>query len=318
MTTYSSRPYAGARDLEALIRFAREGTAARLPGLTYWNAGDIPWQLGMFPEGADFSGHVRLWEDDAGRAVALAIFEPPLNFEFDVLPIVGPGGGIAEEIFGWVEERRRASLGSEGEVPRAYAMLGEDTLSTTALDSDRERIAFLADRGYKKVERHSVRYRRSLDEALREPALPPGMRFADATEANLDERVDLHRDAWSVWGPSSFSASRYRRLRAAPIYDETLDIVVEGSDGRLLSYCICWFDEANGIGHFEPVGTRTGFAGQGLGRAVVMEGLRRLKARGAHTALIGTASVNAPALRTYAACGFEFVERQHYYSKTVL
>jgi hypothetical protein len=53
-------------------------------------------------------------------------------------------------------------------------------------------------------------------------------------------------------------------------------------------------------------------------RAVVMEGLRRLQAIGAQTALIGTASVNAPALRCYAACGFrKLVERQHYYSKVL-
>ena len=93
--------------------------------------------------------------------------------------------------------------------------------------------------------------------------------------------------------------------------------MVEGEDGRLLSYCVCWFDADNGIGHFEPVGTRPEVTGKGLGRAVVMEGLRRFKARGAHTALIGTASVNASALRTYVACGFEFVEREHYYSKRV-
>jgi len=48
-----------------------------------------------------------------------------------------------------------------------------------------------------------------------------------------------------------------------------------------------------------------------------MEGLRRLKERGAHTALIGTASVNEPALRTYAACGFKLVERQYYYSRLI-
>ena len=35
--------------------------------------------------------------------------------------------------------------------------------------------------------------------------------------------VDLHRDAWSVWGPSPATVEAYRRLRAAPLYDEELD-----------------------------------------------------------------------------------------------
>jgi ribosomal protein S18 acetylase RimI-like enzyme len=193
-------------------------------------------------------------------------------------------------------------------------MLGERTLSTTALESDSDRIAALRELGYERVERHNVRYRRSLAAKLTPLRLPGALRVEHATEATIAERVDVHRDAWSVWGNSSFSANRYRQLRSTPIYDETLDLAVMNEAGRMLSYCICWFDEPNGIGHFEPVGTRPEAVGRGLGRAVVTEGLRRLKERGAHTALIGTASVNGAALRTYAACGFELVEREHFYS----
>lgn len=311
-----SRPYRSA-DMAAVVRFATEATAARLPGLTYWNPGDIAWQFAGFPEGTDFSGFARIWEDASGEAVALAVFEPPLNFEFDVLPRVAFQAGIETEALAWAEARRREPRAADGAVPKAYAMLGEQTLSTTALDSDVKRIAFLEANGYGNVERHSVRYARRLDAEVPRPVLPVGMRLRHATDADVEARADLHRDAWSVWGPSRFSAESYRRTRANALYDETLDIVVEATEGRLMSYCICWFDQENGIGHFEPVGTRPASAGQGLGRAVVTEGLRRLRERGAHTALIGTASINAAALRTYAACGFELVDRQHYYSKVI-
>ena len=156
-----SRPYRSA-DMAAVVRFATEATAARLPGLTYWNPGDIAWQFAGFPEGTDFSGFARIWEDASGEAVALAVFEPPLNFEFDVLPRVAFQDGIETEALAWAETRRRAAFGSEGAVPKAYAMLGEDTLSTTALDSDAARVSFLEANGYQRVERHSVRYARSL------------------------------------------------------------------------------------------------------------------------------------------------------------
>ena len=316
MDAYVSRPYTP-RDMGGLLQFAAKATAARLPGLTYWNPGDIAWQFAGFAEGTDFSGFARIWEDAAGEAVALAVFEPPLNFEFDVLPRAAFQAGIEAEVLGWVEARRRESRAADGAVPKAYAMLGEQTLSTTALDSDAKRIAFLEANGYVKVERHSVRYARRFEAEVPRPVLPAGMRLRHATDADVEARAELHRDAWSVWGPSRFSTGSNRRTRASPLYDETLDIVVETPEGRLLSYCICWFDSANGIGHFEPVGTRPAFAGRGLGRAVVMEGLRRLRERGAKTALIGTASINEPALRTYAACGFVPVERQHYYSKSI-
>lgn len=314
MTLYSSRPCTAA-DLGLLSDFATRCTAARLPGLTYWNVGDFAWQLGVFPRATDFSGTVRLWQDGGGRVAALAIFEPPLNFEFDLDPSLGFDSDVPGEVIAWAEARRRESLGSEGEVPKAYSMFDTGSITTTALDSDAGRTAFLSGRGYEPSERHSVRYSRSLDAPVQAPQLSPGMRVRHAEQRDIEARAELHRDAWSVWGKSAFSAGRYRRLRETAAYDETLDIVAEGADGRLLSYCIAWFDGANGIGHFEPVGTRPALTGRGLGRAVVLEGLRRLRERGAHTALIGTASVNAPALRTYAACGFELVERQHYWTK---
>ena len=314
MTAFSARPYVGGEDINNLIEFATRATAARFPGLTVWNPGDIAWQLGMWPAGIDFSSAVRVWDGPNGVA-ALAIFEPPLNFEFDMDPALGFDTGLAGEIFAWVERQRRELLGKEGDVPKAYAMLGESTLSTTALESDTRRIGFLAANGYERVDRHAVRYSRSLATAVPEPQLPGGMRFRLATDDDVEARAELHREAWSVWGPSSFSAGRYRRLRASPLYDEQLDVVVEAPDGQLVSYCICWFDEANGIGHFEPVGTHPAFTGHGLGRATVIEGLHRLQERGAHTALIGTASVNAPALKCYTAAGFEFREKQWFWSK---
>ncbi|MGE0600907.1 MAG: GNAT family N-acetyltransferase [Dehalococcoidia bacterium] len=313
MTTFSLRPF----ELAALIDFATKCTAARMPGLTYWNPGDIAWQLGMFPESMDVSGFVRTWANPDGAVVGLAVFEPPLNFQFDVLPGLSGGNELGKEAISWAEERWLASRDTRGAIPKAYEMLGANTLSTTALESDSARIATLDRMGYRRVDRHRVLYERSLAAEVQPLPLPDGLHFAHATEDRLDERVDVHRDAWSVWGPSSFSESRYRRLRSTPIYDETLDLVVEDATGRMLSCCICWFDTANGIGHFEPVGTRVEAAGKGLGRALVTEGLRRLRERGAHIALIGTASVNAVALRTYTACGFKFVEREDYYSKTM-
>jgi ribosomal protein S18 acetylase RimI-like enzyme len=64
--------------------------------------------------------------------------------------------------------------------------------------------------------------------------------------------------------------------------------VLEDASGRFLSYCIGWLDRANGFGHFEPVGCRPNFTGRGYARAVTIEGMRRMQARGMHTALVAT------------------------------
>jgi mycothiol synthase len=60
------------------------------------------------------------------------------------------------------------------------------------------------------------------------------------------------------------------------------------------------------VGYFEPVGTRAAFRRQGLGCAVILEGFRRLKALGAHTAMVYSGTKNQA---FYESCGFRVVNR---------
>ncbi|MGB0061833.1 GNAT family N-acetyltransferase, partial [Candidatus Binatus sp.] len=160
----------------------------------------------------------------------------------------------------------------------------------------------------------SMFYSRSLADApIAQPELPAGLRLRHATDDDLGARVEVHRDAWSVWGPSKITIENYRRLRAAPQYDPELDVVLEDAGGRFLSYCIGWADTTNGIGHFEPLGCRHDSTGRGYARAVTLEGMRRMQMRGLHTALVATESVNQRARVLYPSCGFVEVDRAHFY-----
>ncbi len=97
---------------------------------------------------------------------------------------------------------------------RRYAMLGENTISTKALNSDQQRVALLQRNGFTRTDRFHVLYSRSLVEApIVQPELGAGLRLRHATDDDLDARVDVHRDAWSVWG--SVEGDR-RDLSAAP------------------------------------------------------------------------------------------------------
>ena len=313
MTSFTSRAYAGSADLNRLIDFAQKATGARWPRSTYMKAGDVVWTLYGSKPG---DTNIRLWFDSS-RLAAYALFEPPLTVDFDIRPGASPDDSLADEILRWAEERRRnlGRLGTET-IPKAYAMLGENTLSTKALDSDPGRVSLLNRNGYSRTDRFHVLYSRSLVEApIAQPDLDAGLRLRHTTDADLDARVDVHRDAWSVWGKSKVTVESYRRLRSAPIYDPELDVVLENAAGKFLSYCIGWRDAANGIGHFEPVGCRPDFAGRGYARAVTIEGLRRMQARGLHTALVGTESINRRARVLYPSCGFVEVDRAHYYVK---
>ena len=319
MTPFSSRVYAGNADLHTLVEFARQTTGARWPRATYQKVGDVVWML----YAAGFDPNIRLWFDADGLA-AYAWFEPPagVDFGFDIRTGLSPDESLADEILEWADERRQilARLGREP-TSKAYAMLLGDTLtatklSSTALDSDAARISLLERHGFRRLDGFTVLYSRSLVGApISAPELPAGLRLRHATDADLEARVDVHCDAWSVWGPSRVTVENYRRLRSAPVYDPELDVVLEDPDGKFLSYCIGWADTANAIGHFEPVGCRPDSIGRGYARAVTIEAMRRMQARGLRTALVGTASVNERARVLYPSCGFVEVDRAHYYLK---
>jgi hypothetical protein len=60
-----------------------------------------------------------------------------------------------------------------------------------------------------------------------------------ATDSDVEARAELHRDSWSCLGAVPVQRES---LTAAcglnPVYEESLDVVVEDEAGRLLSYCI--------------------------------------------------------------------------------
>jgi ribosomal protein S18 acetylase RimI-like enzyme len=312
MNHVTSRAYAGVSDLNLLVEFVQRAAKARWPRSTYKKVGDVVW---MMP-GFDLNPNIRLWFDGIDL-IAYALFEPPLNVEFDVQPGLALYDSVGDEILKWAENRRRTTAQSATErIPKALAMLGYEMVSLTmALDSDAQRISLLERHGFRRTDGFDVLYSRSLKNPLSSPKLDPSMRLRNATDADLEARVDVHRDAWSVWGPSKATVENYRRLRSAPGYDSELDVVLEDSSGRFLSYCIGWLDIANGFGHFEPVGCRPDFTGRGYARAVTIECMRRMQARGMHTALVATASVNDRARVLYPSCGFVEVDRAHHFTK---
>jgi ribosomal protein S18 acetylase RimI-like enzyme len=218
-------------------------------------------------------------------------------------------------VLAWVEERRAVVGDVELEsVPIAYRHLGTRALATTAFDHDEARIAMLEAHGYERSVGAGLRFVRALDAPLPEIALPAGARFVDITDADAERRAELHRAAWSVWGESQHTADTYRQLRAAPLYDQALDVVLE-HDGELVSYCVCWTDDVNRVGYFEPVGTRASAARRGYGRAVVREGMRRLRTKGMDVAYVGTAAVNEAAATLYVSAGFRGVARERFFVK---
>lgn len=98
--------------------------------------------------------------------------------------------------------------------------------------------------------------------------------------------------------------AEYAQFMGTAVYAGERDLFVRSPDGRGASACTIWFDPVNGVGLFEPVATHPEFQGQGLGKAVMAEGLRRMKAAGMTRAVVGFDPTNVAALALYTSMGF--------------
>ena len=265
-----SRPHAGRADLPALLEFASKSLSARFPLEANWHPGDLVWQL---KDARDTHLDMQLWETPNG-VVAAALFAGPGQLWLECLPEYEP---VVAEALDWAEAINA----------RRTAAAGRGSPSVKLSLSDPERIAQVEALGFRRAAVEGVRFRRALDQDIAPAALPPSVRIRDCVGIDPEARAAAHRDAWSHLGHigienarSTFTGKTYGRLLASPVYDPTLDILAETADGLLVAGCICWADDASGVGTFEPVGTHVDFRGQGLARAVNIEGLRRLKASG--------------------------------------
>jgi ribosomal protein S18 acetylase RimI-like enzyme len=293
------REYGGGPDLAALITFASRAIAQRFPLNAVWHPGDVVWELQRDLVGAN--ADIRLWEA-AGGVVAVAWMVGPGQVWIEALPA---HEALLPAMIGWAEQAA-----------------GNGSLSVRAMESDAVRVAVLEGLGYRKAGAEGVHFRRDLAEPIPEPELPEGFRIIDCVEVDAEARAACHRDAWNhldhlgIAATSTFSADIYRHLATSAVYDPTLDLLIQTSDGLLACNTVVWDDPASGFGTFEPVGTHHDFRGLRLARAITLEGCRRLRERGRRYARVGTAHFNAPAAAVYAS-SFELIDRSFWWSKAL-
>jgi ribosomal protein S18 acetylase RimI-like enzyme len=190
-------------------------------------------------------------------------------------------------------------------------MLAEPAARTAvAFEDDEEMRGVLARHGFSEPGKAMHYTVRALDEAPELPELPDGFRYRTVEPADLAERVAIHRE---VWAPSRVTEASYAGVTATWPYRASLDCVVEAPDGRFAAYVLAWPDDDNGVGLFEPVGTRTDFRQRGLAAAVCMFALRRLHEEGLRRAIVGC--VDDPACALYQSVGFRRHARAVQYSR---
>jgi ribosomal protein S18 acetylase RimI-like enzyme len=275
--------YRHPQDFARLVRFLSQ-VRTDVQHTHSLHVGDLTWQ--MFHMLSDYppADLVRIWEDTHGDMRGFVLLFPPFGgFEAQLRP-QDRGTALEAELLGWAEQHLPAT-------PRH---------STLVNNHDTTRLTLLTDLGY--VPQGEWLYvEQRLTNVLPHPRVPPGFSIRSVYG-------DREAQARAVVVAAAFDApphpERYQRLIQASGYVRDLDIVAVVPDQRFAAFAMCWVDQANRVGQFEPVGTAPDFRRRGVTRAVLSEGLRRMQAHGAERVIVIVEAAEKVARALYASVGF--------------
>lgn len=230
-----------------------------------------PW----FDESA--VGQIGLWED-AGGLVALATCELGLGEAFFS---VAPGyAELKPELLAYAETHLAAPSREGRRALRAFIP-----------DFDEGFTEFAVARGYR-LDPPAQRPMSQFTIASPFPpiAVPEGFHLQSLAEDNDLGKMSrvLHRGFDHPGEAPEEGVAGCARMQSGPNYRRDLAIVAVAPDGAFVSFCGMWLDPLNRFGYVEPVATDPDYRRRGLGRAVVLEGIRRCGELGAPVAYVGT------------------------------
>lgn len=131
--------------------------------------------------------------------------------------------------------------------------------------------------------------------------LPAGYRFRIATPDDFEE---IALGVRKVFGHKDFGADILEALSTCSFYRDDLDFLVETNDSELAAFCTFRIDEETGIINLEPLGTLPDHRGKGIAKAMLSEGLLRIKKYNPKVVYIGGAANTEPANKLYDALGY--------------
>jgi ribosomal protein S18 acetylase RimI-like enzyme len=259
------------------------------------HVGDLTWQ--MFHMLSDYppAELVQIWEDRHGDICGFVLLSPGYGgFEAQLRP-QDRGTALETELLQWAEQHLPAAAHP----------------STLVNNHDTTRLTLLTGLGY--VPQGEWLYlERRLNDPLPHPRIPIGFSVRSVS----DTHEALARA--TVLGAAFDAPPRpewYQRLMQAPGYVRDLDIVAVAPDQRFAAFAMCWVDQGNRVGQFEPVGTAPEFRRQGLGQAVLAEGLRRMHQHGAERAIVIVEAAEKATCALYASVGLREQWSLSWYTK---
>jgi ribosomal protein S18 acetylase RimI-like enzyme len=253
---------------------------------------DLPYRLCSWA--LSDSQNVKLWEDDQGHLLGWAVAQRPFAaLDYAMWPDVPD---LEDTILTWGKQRWQQIANERQE--KVYFFTG-------VCDDQPERIQRLEAHGFEQDDWSLSHMVRPMTLPLPDVSLPDGYTIRPLAGASeVATYTALHR---LVFGSTNMTEDWRAQTLTMPQYWPDLDLVAVAPDQTVVGFCIGWLATVQGqiTGQVEPIGVHPEYQGLGLGHLLIVEGLRRMQALGAVTALIEAYSTNDVSQHLYHTLGFE-------------
>lgn len=258
----------------------------------------------------DTAHDLRLWEDENGHIVGFGqVWIPRTGETVDgfgyirVHPDVR-NMGLDSEIIDWASQRL-LEVSRERKLPAK--------LYFRTRDHDAYGRGVFEENGYQIV-RYGYRMSRPLNEPIPEPQFPEGFTLIHSRGQEDAERwVEMFNQSFiDHWNHHPATVESHEHWLTSPKYKPDQDLIAVAPDGTFAAFCFCGIDPDDNArtnrsdGWIHILGTRRGYRRIGLGKAMLLAGLHRLKRDGMNTAKLGVDAENPTgALGLYERTGFK-------------
>ena len=254
----------------------------------YFQLGDLLWRMHYWRNNFDPAMDLRIWDDADGKIDGFVFYlAPDANPEFLLRPELYDSP-TADEMVAWAVARAK--------------MDGASAIETSCTDCDVTKAEFLKRIGFQLMDDDVMVFmERKLDDDVPAFPLPDGYAIIPG----------VHSPEFAGITGNSYTPEQYAAVCNAPGYQSDLGLRVCYQNREIASGCVCWYDDVDNCGEFEPVGTHKAHRGKGLASAVLAQILANLKRYGADFAYVRTGKDNIPAVRLYQKLGFTITNEDY-------
>jgi len=292
----TERTFSGYTDLPAMAELVRKFPAENI------HVVDLPYRFSSWS--FDYPENIRMWRDEQGQLLAWAILQVPF-WKIDYAYNPNFHHQVHSQILNWADEQARKIVSTPSGHPAWFVPV---LANWTDRIHDLEQAGFTSQANVGEHSWSQVLMEHSM-QIPNQVNLPEGFLVRPLNGmSEVETYVNLHQ---AVFESKNMTVAWRERTLQRPKYIPELDLVIVAPNGQLAAFCICWlYKDTNGnvSGQIEPLGVHADFRKLGLARAILVEGLKRLSAKGATQIYVQTDNYRNAAFQLYASAGFHVIQ----------